>query len=72
MCIASSVTGEEHFRGSEAHAAASRMAGVIACICFTVMVRKGLSVSPRVLEWRVAFSCCVQTQAREKITKTRN
>jgi len=47
MCIASSVTGEGHFRGSEAHAAASRAAGVAACICFTAIVRKRLCVSPR-------------------------
>ena len=61
MCIASSVTGEGHFRGSEAHAAASRAAGVAACICFTAIVRKRLCVSLRArVEWRAAFSWCVR------------
>ena len=47
MCNASSVTGEGHFRGREAHAAASRATGVAACICVTAIVRKGQCVSPR-------------------------
>ena len=72
MCIASSVTGEGHFRGSEAHAAASRAAGVAACICFTAIVRKRLCVSLRArVEWRAAFSWCVRV-LQKKTPKNRN
>ena len=70
MCIASSVTGEGHFRGSEAHAAASRAAGVAACICFTAIVRKRLCVSPRARRVARGFFVVRRSAAKKKLQKT--